>query len=132
MTEFSECKSDILWHIPHKYSTEMKAKSTIVPLGIELKNETKIDEMCSIMDSLHKYVPSIPIKKDVTLPNGELFNLCDEDLWETLFGGDQLTVARARGAIGVRADHDSATDKLKGLTPVIDDWHCRMTLLKVA
>lgn len=89
-------------------------------MGIELRNENKTDEMCKIMDSLHKYVPSIPVQKKVTLPHGEIFQYEDKDVWETLFGGDQLTVARARGAIHIRDDHDPADDKLRGLVPAIE------------
>ena len=56
----------------------------------------------------------------------------DTNMWKTLFGGDQLTVARARTAAYVRDDHDIASDKLHGLVPVIEDWHARMTFLKVS
>ena len=48
--------------------------------------------MCQIMDSLHKYVPTLT---KVTLPNGVEIELQHTEMWETLFGGDQLTVARA-------------------------------------
>lgn len=101
-------------------------------MGIELKNENKTDEMCQIMDSLHKYVPSIAKDETLTLPNGELLSVSNKELWETLFGGDQLTVVRARGAIDIRDDHNPSSDKLRGLLPVIEDWHSRMTILKVS
>ena len=45
-----------------------------------------------------------------------------------LFGGDQLTVARARGAISIRSSHDEPEEQLNGLEPVLEDWHSRMTL----
>ena len=88
--------------------------------------------MCKIMDSMHKYIPSITVQKIATLPHGEQFQYDDYDLWETLFGGDQLTVTRARGATDIRVDHDPADEKLRGLIPVIEDWHSRMTFLKVS
>lgn len=46
-------------------------------------------------------------------------------------GGDQLTVARARGTAALRATHDSPTERLNGIIPVIEDWHVRLTLMKV-
>lgn len=49
-----------------------------------------------------------------------------------LAGGDQKTVTKARSAIGVRRCHDNNKDKLKGLIPVIEDWHSRMTLMRVS
>uniref|UniRef100_A0A1X7VIZ7 Uncharacterized protein n=1 Tax=Amphimedon queenslandica TaxID=400682 RepID=A0A1X7VIZ7_AMPQE len=42
-----------------------------VPLGVLLKNENKVDKMCQIMDSVHKYVPTQTEDKKVTLCNGE-------------------------------------------------------------
>ena len=86
--------------------------------------------MCQIMDSLHKYVPTLTEDKKVTLPNGEEIELQHTEMWETLFGGDQLTVARARGSIAVRYTHKSKTEKL-GLLPFVEDWHTKMTLLQV-
>jgi L1 cell adhesion molecule like protein len=100
-------------------------------LGIALKNENKIDEMCDIMEDLHKYVPSLPINEQIVLPNGEKYELCDTDLWQIVFGGDQLTVVRARAAASIRDDHNTSKDKLNGLIPVIEDGHARVTLLKV-
>lgn len=86
--------------------------------------------MCQIMDSLPKYVPTLTEDKKVTLPNGEEIELQHTEMWETLFGGDQLTVARARGSIAVRYTHKSKTEKL-GLLPFVEDWHTKMTLLQV-
>lgn len=87
--------------------------------------------MCQIMDSLHKYVPTLTEDKKVTLPNGVEIELQHTEMWETLFGGDQLTVARARGSIAVRYTHNSKTEQLLGLLPVVEDWHTKMTLLQV-
>ncbi len=54
-----------------------------------------------------------------------------EVLIDTLLGGDQLTCARARTAKWLRSSHDDPKFALKGLTPVTEDWHTRMCLLKV-
>lgn len=46
-----------------------------------------------------------------------------------LFGGDQLTVARARGSERVRMNSDNGVSRLEGLIPVIEDWHAKVVLL---
>ena len=102
-----------------------------MPLGIDLHNENKVDEMCKILERHHLYVPTITSKKKIVLPHGESIEVPHTDMWDILLGGDQLTVARARTAVSVRASHDTTKDQLKGLIPTIEDWHCRMTLLKV-
>ena len=87
--------------------------------------------MCQIMDSLHQYVLSISKDITVDLPDGHSINYKDVDMWETLFGGDQLTAARIRGAISIRANHPTTLQRLEGLIPTVEDWHTRMTLMKV-
>ncbi len=51
--------------------------------------------------------------------------------FEILFGGDQLTTARACGVKALRLGHETAHDRLDGLFPIVEDWHARVTLLKV-
>ena len=53
----------------------------------------------------------------------------DEDYLyhKLLLGGDQLTIARSRSSIAIRADHDLAREHLEGLLPVVEDWHTKMT-----
>lgn len=102
-----------------------------MPLGVNLHNENKVDEMSCIMDELHKYVPARDVHHHSTLPNGETEEETTEKLHQVLFGGDQLTVARARSAIGMRRTHDTNREKLQGLIPVVEDWHARVTLLQV-
>ena len=87
--------------------------------------------MCAILDNLDKYIPSVPVNKSLDLANGEVYEMNDHMVYPILLGGDQLTVARVRGAKSIRADHDTNIEKLNGFFPVVEDWHCRMTLLKV-
>lgn len=87
--------------------------------------------MCHILDSAHKYVPAISEDRSLILPNGKVSKSTETNMWQTLFG-DQLTVTRARGAIDIRFTDDSEKDKLHGLIPVVEDWHTRMTFLKVS
>ena len=48
-----------------------------------------------------------------------------------LFGGDQLTVAKARGSQQVRMNYNNAVSCLEGLIPIIEDWHATVVLLQV-
>ena len=48
-----------------------------------------------------------------------------------LFGGDQLTTARARGSSELRINSDTPKGRLEALTPVAEDWHTTMTFLVV-
>ena len=101
-------------------------------MGIQLLNEMKVDEMCKIMAGIHQYVPFICSEEHLTLPNSEMFSYKKISMWETLFGGDQLTVARARGSIAIRRNHPDDKERLKGLVPTVEDWHSRMTFMKVS
>jgi len=68
-----------------------------VPLGVQLKNEKKYEEMIDIMLHLHKYVPSRIVNQTLTVGEPE-HTVRDEHLYTLLFGGDQLSVARYRGS----------------------------------
>ncbi len=94
-------------------------------------NENKLDEMSKIMESLHKYVPTRTSEGNLTLPNGESLTYDNTKFFEILFGGDQLTVARASGVEALRVGHETAHDRLDGLVPIMKDWHARGILLKV-
>ena len=48
-----------------------------------------------------------------------------------LFGGDQLTAARARGAKKSRRNSEGMVGKLTGLHPVAEDWHTKANFLEV-
>ena len=50
------------------------------------------------MERMHVYVPTTVTEGTHTLSNGREVNFDDTKFHTILFGGDQLTVARARGA----------------------------------
>ena len=58
-----------------------------VPLGVLLFNENKVDEMCKILDRLHKYVPSTRTAKESILPDGRAFTHSDYKQVQVLLGG---------------------------------------------
>jgi hypothetical protein len=63
------------------------------PLGVELKDEHKLDEMCAI-----KYVPTIQSEECIILPDGNNMQITTTNVYETPFGENFLTAVRARGA----------------------------------
>ena len=70
-----------------------------VPLGIFLKNENKLDEMVTILDDLHQYVPTVAMEKTVAHPvTGDNITVSSYCFHRLLLGGDQLMAARIRGA----------------------------------
>lgn len=104
-----------------------------MPLGVF---QRKLDQMCEIMDKLHEYVPVVDVKEFYDLfDDGCIIEVEEEMFHQILFGGDQLTVARARGSVAIRSDHVtsicSGRDRLEGLFPVAEDWHTKQCLLKV-
>ena len=48
-----------------------------------------------------------------------------------LFGGDQLTVCCSHVAKSAHSHDDKSEEWCEGLIPVVEDWHARMTLVKV-
>ena len=77
-----------------------------------------------------KLVPTLA-EGHKNLPNGETYDFDDTRFFPLLFGGDQLTAARIRGAQVVAQTLKKCIDRFEGVVPVIEDWHCRLTLMKV-
>ena len=96
-----------------------------------MHNENKLDEMGKILSHYMSLVPTMRAEQQVTLPNAATITNDNTQLFPILFGGDQLTVARARGTQALRDTHDNPIDRLQGVVPVVEDWHARMALLKV-
>lgn len=103
-----------------------------IPLGVLLHNENKLDEMGKILAHYMKLVPTVEVEGRLQLPNGSVINFDDTRFFSTLFGGDQLTVARIRGTQVLRDTQDKCVDRFDGVIPVVEDWHLRMTLMKVS
>ena len=105
-----------------------------MPLRVQLHSETNIDEVCEVLDELQKYIPT---KDCITtydvLVEGEhqCIEVNDSKQYQILTGGDQFSVARYRSVQSVRTNHDLTVERLEGFVPVIEDWHARLTLVKV-
>lgn len=96
-----------------------------------LQNENKLDEMSKILSHFMTMVPTLSDEGKLTLPNGSELEFDNTKFSKILLGGDQLTSARVRGTQALRLSEDKAVDRLEGLIPVTEDWHMRMSLMKV-
>ena len=104
-----------------------------IPLGVQLKNEQVNAEMMDVMDELHKYVPKKTVERSFEVPaDGSVIPYKEDYLHSILFGGDQLTCARARSCHRARMNADCASDALAGLVPCCEDWHAKVTFLSVS
>lgn len=83
-----------------------------------MKSENRKSEMIEITEIHQQYVPLTEVETD-------------QKAHLILFGGDQLTAARARGCAELRINSDTLTGRLKALVPVSEDWHTLVTLLTV-
>ena len=89
--------------------------------------------MIEIMKHLQRYIPAIHQSVEKHIPSINVTEVMQEDTFHTiLFGGDQLTVARARGSQRTRMNSHSATGRLQGLHPIAEDWHTTATVLGVS
>lgn len=103
-----------------------------MPLGILLENENKGSEMVEILTHLHQYIPYKESTKEVRIPSlEETVPEPSAKLTKILFGGDQLTAAKARSAIAAMSNASSPVRRLEGIVPVIEDWHAQVTFLEV-
>lgn len=97
-----------------------------------LYNENIVDEMAKTLDELNKYIPAIPTDNTIYLPNGTTINHKDFDLIRIPVTGDQVTVARIRGAQSARRSSENSRDRLEGALPFVEDWHTRQVLVMVS
>ena len=87
--------------------------------------------MSQILEHYMHLVPALPVEGHYALRNGSVLTFDDTRFWRVLFGGDQLTVARIRGTQTLRDTQETAQLRLEGVVPVVEDWHSRMTFMKV-
>ena len=83
------------------------------------------------MKGLHKYVMKNSYQLTYHLPEGGDCVATEDCFHRTLFGGDQLTVSRSRSAQSARCNDDVTEERFGGLIPITEDWHARMTLMRV-
>ena len=76
-----------------------------MPLGVLLKNETNHDDMISILQHLHHYVPTLSLTAESDIE--------DEKVHSILLGGDQLSTAMVRRVKAHRKNATSISDGLE-------------------
>jgi hypothetical protein len=82
------------------------------------------EDMIEIMKHLQRYDPAIHQRAEQHTPSINVTEVIQEDTFHTiLFGGDQLTVAHARGSQRIQMNSHSATDRIQRLYPIVEDWH---------
>lgn len=86
--------------------------------------------MTHILDDLSQYVPVHVASKTATVGDKSV-DVDDSRMVQILLFGDQLTVARAKGAAKLRDDDTTALHRLEGCFPAVADWHARMCLMQV-
>ena len=90
--------------------------------------------MIKIFKKVHVYVPSKDMERKVTVPNKEgaasVIKVDDKKFSTLLIGGDQLTVARIRGAQMIRGNSETSEHRFDGLLPVAEDWHAKVCFLE--
>lgn len=88
--------------------------------------------MIKILQHVHQYVPTVEQEEKIFIPSQEQYVLKSNTVQhQILFGGDQLTVARVRGAQIAMSNSNNSVKKLQGLIPVIQDWHTEVILTEV-
>ena len=91
--------------------------------------------MIKVLEKIHVYVPSKDVERIFTVPNekgpASVITVEDKKYSTLLVGGDQLTVARIRGAQMIRGNSETSEQRFDGLLPVCEDWHVKMCFLEV-
>lgn len=87
--------------------------------------------MTQILLALNKYVPADHTEQTFDV-DGVIFTEPETKVWRRMIYGDQLTVARVRGAAALRSLHKTKLDRLEGYVAANSDWHTRLCLVTVS
>ena len=87
--------------------------------------------MVAILKHLHQYVPYVTYSETKSMSSGEKEELVKAKFHRVLVGGNQLTAARARHLIKAKVNSQTPIKQLKGIIPVVEDWHTKANFLGV-
>ena len=87
--------------------------------------------MVKVMSHVHQCVPVVEYEQEVNVGDGRTISQPMSMVHPVLFGGDQLTAARIRGAQEAKCNSVTASKRFDGLIPVIEDWHTKVIILEV-
>ena len=93
-----------------------------MPLGVLPKYKTQLSEMIEIMSHLQQYVAMLGVSACNT----------ERSPHKIIFGGNQLTEARARSGQEARLNSDTCSGHLEGLQSVAENWHTGVVFLTVS
>lgn len=93
-----------------------------------MQNENILEEMMSILNKLHVYVPC---NERTTTDEVTQKEVRTDLLHKLLFGGDQLTRKRAQAAKDASQNHITPAGRLEGFIPIFEDWHAKKIFLEV-
>jgi L1 cell adhesion molecule like protein len=98
-------------------------------------NEIEYQDMMKILEHIQTYSPSKQVEREFAVPGktGEeaTISIKDKQYAMTLVGGDQLTVARMRGAQRIRGNSENSEERFDGVLPVAEDWHAKICFMEV-
>ena len=96
------------------------------------KRETLYKYMIDILEEYKKYFSFKTVTLSEPLVEGTTVITEDKSYVKTLFGGDYLSAARARGAQLIRRTAELEEQHLDGFLPVSEDWHAKVCLLEAS
>ena len=117
-TFLKEFKKAVPQYINHDYVDEMSKKTTYNVLELLDKNESKSDDMIDILQTIHKYVP--------TIQGDDGKNVIEH----IIFGGDVLTNERAYQSQLDMANAECESDAMHGVIHQPEGLHLCMNLCK--
>ena len=104
-------------------------------MGVLPHSEINYEDVIKVLEIVQGYAPSIDVERELVVPDqsdgATTIRLEDKQYAVSLVGGDQLTVARIRGAQKIRGNSETSEQRFGGLLPVAEDWHAKMCLLEV-
>ena len=88
--------------------------------------------MVKIVSHMQQYVPALNCSDVTYIPSSMQTVATPEVVFhKKLFGGDQFTAARVRGAQTAKSNGKTALNRLDGVIPVVEDWHTEVLLYEV-
>ena len=73
----------------------------------------------------------VRVEKEVDVPEETPTKVEIDYFHPILFGGDQMTCVRIRGAQGIRENAISGRARFEGVVPVVEDWHAKVCFMQV-
>ena len=87
--------------------------------------------MIQILHHLQKYIPRVEYEEVFIPSTATTVSKVRLKQHRIVFGGDQLTVARTRGAQVAMANAHALKERIDGFFPTVQDWHTEVVLIKV-